>query len=72
MLCFLMMVYRIHSARTSGNKAVHTGSYFKRPKGSPVRPSAFNWYYSVQFIAKPKAALHCASAGFSTSDELSP
>ena len=31
------------------------GSYFKRPKCSPVRPLACNWYYCAQFIAKPKA-----------------
>ena len=34
------------------------GSYFKRPKSSPVRPLACHWYYCAQFIAK-----HCASAG---------
>jgi len=34
----------------------HLGSYFKHPKSSPVRPFACNWYYCVQFTAKPKAA----------------
>ena len=34
----------------------HLGSYFKRPKSSPVRPLACNWYYCAQLIAKPKAA----------------
>ena len=32
------------------------GAYFKRPKSSPVRPLACNWYYCAQLIAKPKAA----------------
>ena len=32
------------------------GSYCKRPKSSPVRPLACNWYYCAQFVAKPKAA----------------
>jgi len=27
-----------------------------RPKSSPVRPLAGNWYYCTQFTAKPKAA----------------
>jgi len=27
----------------------HLGSYFKRPKSSPVRPLACNWYYCAQF-----------------------
>ena len=50
---------------TNSNKAVidrrfrppcfHLGSYFKRPKSSPVRPLACNWYYCTHFIAKPKA-----------------
>jgi len=37
-------------------------SYFKRPKSSPVRPLACNWYYCALFIAKPKAARKFASA----------
>ena len=37
------------------------GSYCKRPKSSPVRSFACNWYYCAQFIAKPKAA--CALRG---------
>jgi len=37
-------------------RCCHLGSYFKRPKSSPVRPLACNWYYCAQFIAKPKAA----------------
>jgi len=32
------------------------GSHFKRPKSSPVRPLAYNWYYCAQFAANPKAA----------------
>ena len=37
-------------------RCCHLGSYSKRPKSSPVRPLACNWYYCAQFIAKPKAA----------------
>ena len=37
-------------------RCCHLGSYFKRPKSSPVRPLACNWYYCAEFIAKPKAA----------------
>jgi len=37
-------------------RCCHLESYFKRPKSSPVRPSACIWYYCAQFIAKPKAA----------------
>ena len=38
------------------NLCCHLGSYFKRPKSSPARPSACNWYYCAQSIARPKAA----------------
>ena len=34
----------------------YLGSYFKRPKSSPVRPLACNGYYGAQFVAKPRAA----------------
>jgi len=46
----------------------HLESYFKRPKSSPVRPLACNWYYSAQFVAKPKAvcALRFSWAAAST------
>ena len=46
----------------------HLESYFKRPKSSPVRPLACSWYYSAQFIAKPKAvcALRFSWAATST------
>jgi len=37
-------------------RCCHLGSYFKRPKTSPLRPLACNWYYCAFFIAKPKAA----------------
>jgi len=37
-------------------RCCHLGSYFQRPKSSPARPLACNWYYCAQFIAKPKAA----------------
>jgi len=40
-------------------RCCHLGSYFKRPKSSPVCPLACNWYYSALFIAKPKAAQSC-------------
>ena len=42
--------------RTLRPRCCHLGSYLKRPKSSPVRPLAGNWYYCTQFIAKPKAA----------------
>ena len=37
-------------------RCCHLGSYFKRPKSSPVRQFFCNSYYCAQFIAKPKAA----------------
>ena len=37
-------------------RCCHLGSYFKRPKTSPVRPLACSRYYCAQFIAKCKAA----------------
>jgi len=66
---------------TSGsNKAVmdrrlrprccHLGSCFKRPKSSPVRPSACNWYYCAQFIAKPNAACALRFSWVATSSNL--
>ena len=55
-----------HMCSQNANKAVtdrrlrprccHLGSYFKRPKSSPVRPLACNWYCCAQFLAKPQAA----------------
>jgi len=34
----------------------HLRSYFMRPKSSPVRPLACNWYHCAHFVAKPKPA----------------
>ena len=48
----------------------HLGSYFKRPKSSPVRPLACNWYYCAQFIAKPKAACALRFSWAATSSNL--
>jgi len=48
----------------------HPGSYFKRPKSSPVRPLACNWYYCAQFIAKPKAACALRFSWSATSSNL--
>jgi len=31
-------------------RCCHLGSYFKRPKSSPVRPLAWDWYYCAQFM----------------------
>jgi len=42
------------------------GTYCRRPKSSPVRPlacSCCSWHYCAQLITKPKARVHCASAG---------
>jgi len=38
------------------SRCCHLGSYFNRPKSSPVRSLAYNWYDCAQFRAKPKAA----------------
>ena len=46
------------------------GSYFKRPESGPVRPSACNWYYCAQFIAKPKAACALRFSWAATSSNL--
>jgi len=48
----------------------HLGSYFKRPKSSPVRPLACNWYYCAQFIAKPKTACALRFRWAATSSNL--
>ena len=45
-------------------------SYFKRPKSSPVRPLACNWYYCAHFIAKPKAACALRFSWAATSSNL--
>ena len=45
-------------------------SYFKRPKSSPVRPLACNWYYCVHCIAKPKAACALLFSWAATSSNL--
>jgi len=36
-------------------RSCHLESYLKRPKSSPVRSLACNWYYCAQFTAKSKA-----------------
>ena len=41
-----------------------------RPKSSPVRPSACNWYYCAQFIAKPNAACALRFSWVATSSNL--
>ena len=46
------------------------GSYFKRPKSSPVLPFACNWYYCAQFTAKPKAACALRFSWAATSSNL--
>ena len=37
-------------------RCYHLGSYFKRPKSSPERLLACNWYYCAQFTNKFKTA----------------
>ena len=66
MHAYMTSVYWPTSTKQLQNKAViegrlrprccYLGSYFKRPKSSPVRSLACNWYYCAQFTAKPKAA----------------
>jgi len=51
-------------------RCCHLGSYFKRPKSSPVRPLSCNWYYCAQFIAKPKAACALRFSWAATSSNL--
>ena len=51
-------------------RCCHQGSYFKRPKSSPVRPLACNWYYCAEFIAKPKAACALRLSWAATSSNL--
>ena len=48
----------------------HLESYFKRPKNSPLRPLAYNWYYCAHFIAKPKAASALRFSWAATSNNL--
>jgi len=52
-------------------RCCHLGSYFKRPKSSPVRLLACNWHYCAQFIAKPKAASALCFSWVATSSNLS-
>ena len=64
--------------KNNNNKAVidrrlcprccHLGSYFKRPKSSPVRLQ--EWCYCAQFIAKPKAACAPRLSWAATSSNL--
>jgi len=42
----------------------------KRPKSSPVRPLACNWYHCAQLIAKPKAACALRFSWAATSSNL--
>ena len=75
-MIFCHMTNTVHGA----NKAVidrrfrprccRLGSYFKRPKSSPVCPLACNWYYCAQFIAKPKAACALRFSWSATSSNL--
>ena len=48
----------------------HLGSYFNRPKISPVRPLPCIWYYCAQFIAQPKAACALRFSWAATSSNL--
>jgi len=52
------------------SRCCHPGSYFKRPKCSPVRTLACNWYYCAQFIAKPKALCALRFSWAATSSNL--
>jgi len=36
--------------RRHRSRCCHLGSYFERPKSSPVRPLACNWYYCAQLV----------------------
>ena len=73
-------VARPRAAATNINKAVidrrlrprccHQGSYFKRPKSSPVRPLACNWCYCAHFVTKPKAACAMRFSWAATSSNL--
>ena len=56
--CSLIVAFlnKVFIDRRIRPQCCHLWSYFKRPKSSPVRPLACNWYYCAQFIAKPKAA----------------
>ena len=60
----------IKAVTDSVPQCCHLGSYFKRPKSSPVRPSACNWYYCAEFIAKPKAASELRFSWAATSNNL--
>jgi len=51
-------------------RCCHLGSYFTRPKSSPVRPLACNRYYCAPFIAKPKAACELRFSWAATSSNL--
>jgi len=51
-------------------RCCHLGSYFKRPKSSPVRSLACNWYCCAQFIAKPKDASALRFSWAATSSNL--
>jgi len=51
-------------------RCCHRGSYFERPKSSPMRPLACNWYYCAQFIAKPKVACALRFSWAATSSNL--
>ena len=51
-------------------RCCHPGSYFRRPKSSPVRPLACSCYYCAQFIAKPKAARAVRFSWAATSSNL--
>ena len=48
----------------------HLRSSFNRPKSSPVRPLACNWYYCAQFIAKSKAACALRFSWAATSSNI--
>jgi len=52
-------------------RCCHLGSYFKRPKSSPVRSLACNWYYCAQLIAKPNAACALRFSWTATSSNIS-
>ena len=65
--------YLVNDVRIHINKSVidrrlrprccHMGSYFKRPKSSPVRPLACDWFYWVHSLQpSPRLRVQCASA----------
>jgi len=65
-----LLTVQTSQSQTADSAPAAANREAKRPKSSPVRPSACDWYYCAQFTAKPKAACALRFSWAATSSNL--